>query len=167
MPTTTLTVPSFARTLELVRSQTAFEGVRDLRKMVTHGYRPTIRGDESDELRELRLGLIHLDIPVWPDATHDELAQVAEARSAFNYQDGLQHSFAGKLPRPGDRVRGRINSVGAGTVVDLFVECGWIGVRVALDSVPDWANDEQRERAIGADGKYVAHLFGAEIDLIP
>lgn len=70
--------------------------------------------------------------------------------------------WSGKQPPPaiGDRVVVNFNGFGPATVLDYFVEAGWLGVEVKLDKQPEWHRKQNgRQTCI--------KVFGLEIDPSP
>ena len=70
---------------------------------------------------------------------------------------GIQGKWSGSLypPMIGDRVTVNFNGFGAGTVVDHFVQDGWLGLEVKVDKQPDWH--------IKQGGHNPIKVFGAEV----
>jgi len=62
-------------------------------------------------------------------------------------------------PAIGAKVTIYMNKFGTGTVTGYFVEYGWLGVLVKLDSPPKWYFEQN-------DGKIplVAHFFGIDLE---
>jgi hypothetical protein len=69
----------------------------------------------------------------------------------------MKWSGKGDIPKQGARVKVTMNGLGAGTVVSHFFECGFIGVKVDLDSPPEWFTKQN-------DGNVPAMVFGAEVE---
>ncbi len=74
--------------------------------------------------------------------------------------------WSGNMPLPeiGQRVKSRMNGLGHGTVRAYFVEDGWVGVYVWLETPPAWWVAQQRTK-VPAFGRIAgcAMLFGIEI----
>jgi hypothetical protein len=85
------------------------------------------------------------------------------AASMPKSQDTAGASWSGKGPIPsvGTRVTVRMNGFGEGTVVGHFVEEGWAGVRVHLDTLPGWFVRQEKEQGRGACP--IGKFFGADL----
>jgi hypothetical protein len=60
------------------------------------------------------------------------------------------------LPKIGEKVNVIMNGLGIGVVEKYFVEYGWLGVMVKLDSPPEWYVKQN-----GAN--HLAHIYGVEM----
>jgi hypothetical protein len=63
------------------------------------------------------------------------------------------------IPKVGERVAIKINSLGPGIVVGYFTECGFLGVQVRLDRPPAW----RRKQCADSEP---ALVFGAEMESV-
>jgi hypothetical protein len=77
-----------------------------------------------------------------------------------NYGPAALWSGIGDPPTLGSRVLVTMNGLGSGTVKAYFVESGWLGVHVDLDSPPEWWV-KQNVRYHGR--QRWATVFGAEV----
>ena len=96
-------------------------------------------------------------------SSYKEYAEVPAYEPAV-YKDGLPIVtdgdaliWAGKVAPPpvGDKVQVRMNSLGTGDVVGYFSLEGYLGLRVQLDSPPEWYIKQNK-------GNVVGHIFGPE-----
>ena len=69
----------------------------------------------------------------------------------------LQWTGSHGIPRVGDRVMTYLNGLGAGVVTGYFVEHGYLGVKVKLESPPDWY---LAQNTTGG----VAYMFGLDLE---
>ena len=71
-----------------------------------------------------------------------------------------KHSFK-EMPKRGDRVVVGVNTLGPGTVSSYFVEHGYVGVAVKLDTAtePEW----HKKQCKGTKYEGYALVFGAEL----
>lgn len=100
-----------------------------------------------------RGGYVYLGAATLGEATLDEVAAA---------------KWSGLIPIPaiGERVEVRMNGFGPGIVVGQFVEAGYAGVKVLLDTIPtkkasggyDWPAHMARNKSIE-----VVHAFGIEV----
>jgi hypothetical protein len=70
--------------------------------------------------------------------------------------------WSGKLPPPelGSRVTIRMNGFGPGTVVAFFVEYGYLGIEVKVDTRPDWHIKQNKGRP---ESECNPMVFGSEL----
>ena len=82
-----------------------------------------------------------------------------EWRASVDAAPGIKwgHGKFENPPELGTSVRINFNGLGTGIVAAYFVEHGWLGVKVMLDSRPDWHKKQ-------APDKPYALVFGAEIE---
>jgi hypothetical protein len=73
------------------------------------------------------------------------------------------HGERGKWSNPkpppdiATRVNVNFNGFGLGTVVDYFIEGGWLGLEVEIDKQPDWHRKQNGPQK-------VIRVFGLEVD---
>lgn len=77
-------------------------------------------------------------------------------RHVTNAADGVLWSGPLPVPASGTKVDIKMNHLGTGTIVGYFVEHGWLGVKVKLDTKAEWYPK-------GAKFDGFAFVFGAEI----
>jgi hypothetical protein len=114
--------------------------------------------------KEISYGLSVL--PQWHAARFNSETNRVEGEG-----DGVMWSGAVEPPAVGDRVLVTVNGLGPGAVTGYFIEHGWLGVYVRLDSPPDWwvkqnerLDREEKWRVRHGDMKRGACMvFGAEI----
>ena len=100
-----------------------------------------------------RYDLSTLPAPIVPSTIDGETG------AAKNPTDAYVWSGSFPLPGIGAPVTVRINGLGTGIVRAYFVEHGWIGVHVTLDTPPDWHVKQNAGRKYPGQ----ALVFGIEI----
>jgi hypothetical protein len=75
--------------------------------------------------------------------------------------DPSLYKWSGKNQPPaiGAEVKVYMNGLGSGIVKRYFAEAGWLGVKIELQSPPDWWLKQNAK-----DPKRLAHIFGMELE---
>lgn len=96
-------------------------------------------------------------------SSYKEYSEVPAYEQAV-YKDGMPVAppeggliWAGKVAPPaiGEKINVNMNSLGNGDVVGYFSQEGYLGLRVKLDSPPEWYVKQNK-------GNVVGHIFGPE-----
>ena len=100
------------------------------------------------------------------DTCKYELTELPEGivlRTADNCKDNSLLKWSGELPIPaiGERVTTLVNNMGSGVVESYFIEHGYLGVLMVLDSPPEW----HIKQCKGTRHEGIAGVFGSELKL--
>lgn len=79
-----------------------------------------------------------------------------ESGAITNMAEGTIMWSGDFMPKIGDRVNVTVNGFGLGRVASYFVEGGFLGVKVVLDSRPEWHRKQN-------PGRDFVLVFGMEI----
>ena len=91
------------------------------------------------------------------DALPEYTQAVWQDGKVVNAADPIKWGGRSAPPAVGANVKVYMNGLGNGTVVRYFVQEGWLGVLIKLDSPPDWYTKQN-------NGNPLAHLFGPELE---
>jgi hypothetical protein len=101
----------------------------------------------------------YLYIRAWRKNPEGSQYELMEAPETARNPSGTLAGWSSKNPVPkiGDHVEIHMNGFGGGTVLDYFVECNWLGVRVLIDKCPAWFAKQHPDRNW-------AMVFGVDLD---